>query len=198
MTIPRWRLALVAGALVVLGAVGGGLIGAAATQPAAAADADADAMAATASGDALLLDSLAPINDSTSSGVAVPAQLPALRDRLAGRVAMVRGRLVHGTLTVLDRDGKLVTYQLDHGTVSAVGGASITIAEAGGSSVTVATTSATRVRKDAKPSTLADLKIGDEVVVRSTVTGGSATANLVVVPPASPAVTSSSSGGGNG
>jgi len=196
MTIPRWRLALTAGALVVLGAVGGGLVQAAAAP--SVATADADAAAAVAADHALLLDSLALMNDPTSSGAAVPAQLLTLRDRLQDRLSNVRGHLVHGTLTVLDRDGKLVTYQLDHGSVSAVGGASITIAEAGGTSVTVSTTSETRIRKDAKPSTLAGLEAGDEVVVRSTVVGGSATANLVVVPPAGPAVTAPSSGGGNG
>jgi len=193
MTIPRWRLALAASALVALGALGGSLVEAAATPPTTTAD--TAATAAAAADDALLLDSLALMNDPTSSGAAVPAQLLALRDRLAGRLANVRGHLVHGTLTVLDRDGRLVTHQLDHGTVSAVGGSSITIAEAGGSSVTVATTSDTRVRRDAKPSTLADLKIGDEVVVRSTLVSGTAAANLIVVPPATPAVTAPSSGG---
>ena len=192
MTIPRWRLALTAGALVVLGALGGGLVQAAVTP---AVPADADAAAASAADKALLLDTVALMSDPTSSGAAMPAQLVALRDRIQGRIANVRGHLVHGTLTVVDRDGKLVTYQVDHGTVSAVGSASITIAEAGGSSVTVSTTSETRVRRDAKPSTLAALKAGDEVVVRSTVAGGSATANLVVVLPARPAAAPS---GGNG
>ncbi len=191
MTIPRWRLAVAAGALVVLGAAGGGLVQAASAPAVPAAGADA-----AVADDALLLDSLALMSDPTSRGAVVPAQLLALRERLEGRLATVRGRLVHGTLTVLDRDGKLVTHQLDHGTVSAVGSASITIAEAGGSSVTVSTTSGTRVRKDARPSTLADLKVGDEVVVRSTVAGGSTTATVIVVPPAPPAAAPPSAGNG--
>jgi hypothetical protein len=194
MAIPRWRLALAAGALVLLGAVGGGLVHASTTASSGAADAGAPAE--STADNVVLLDSMALMSDPTSSGAAVPAQLLALRDRLQGRLAIVRRHLVHGTLTVLDRDGKLVTYQLDHGTVSAVGSASITIAEAGGSSVMVATTSETRVRKDAKASTPADLKAGDEVLVRSTVVGSSATANLIVVPPTSPAVTPPSSGNG--
>ncbi len=180
MTIPPWRLGLVAGALVVLGAIGAGLVQAA---PAPASPrADAAAPVATADDAAALLDALALTTDPASSSGAIPAQLLALRDRLEGRLAGLRGHLVHGTLTVLDRDGKLVTLQLDHGTVSAVGGGSITIAEAGGTSVSVATTAQTRVRKDKKPATLADLKVGDEVVVTSTVDGGSATAKRVVVP----------------
>lgn len=196
MTIPRWRLALAAGALVVLGAAGGGFVQAAATSSVPSAEAPTTAAASTDS--ALILDSLALVSDPTSGGVAVPAQLLALRDRLAERLANVRGHLVHGTLTVLDREGTLVTYQLDHGTVSAIGGTSITIAEAGGSSVTISTTTATRVRKDAKPSTLDGLKAGDEVVVRSIVDGGAATARLIVVPPAKPAVTAPSGNSGNG
>lgn len=193
MTIPRWRLAAATGALVILGVVGGGLIGAEAMP--AAPGADAGATAAGVPDDALLLDSLALIGDPTSSGAAIPAQFVALRERLEGRLANVRGRLVHGTLTVLDRDGKLVTYQLDHGTVTAVGSASLTIAEAGGSSVTLSTSTSTRVRKGAKPSTLAALEASDEVVVRSTVDGGSPTATVIVVPPARPSVAAPSSGG---
>ena len=196
MTIPRWRLALTAGALVVLGAVGGGFVQAAATPPTPDAAAAAGAGTASDPDGALLLDTLALMRDPTSSGAAVPAQLLALRDRVGSRLLNVRGRLVHGSLTVLDRDGKLVTYQLDHGTVSAIGGASITITESGGSNVTVSTSSTTRVRKDAKRATLTDLKAGDDVVVRSTVVGGSATANLVVVLPASTTIAPSS--GGNG
>ncbi len=194
MTIPRWRLALAAGALVVLGAVGGGLVQASAAPVASTPAVGADAAAAP--GSPLLLDTLALMSDPTSSGAAVPAQLLALRDRIQGRIANVRGRLVHGSVTVLDRNGKLVTYQLDHGTVSSVGSSSLTIAEAGGSSVTVSTTSTTRVRKDAKPSTVADLKASDEVVVRSIVSGGSATANLVIVLPARPAPAAPSTGNG--
>jgi hypothetical protein len=191
MTIPRWRLALASGALVVLGALGGGLVQAAATPSAPAAGADPTAAAAE---DALLLDSLVLASDPTSNGAALPVQRLAVRERLAGRLANLRSHLVHGTLTVLDRDENLVTYQLDHGTVSAIDGASITIAETGGTSVTVFTTAETRVRGDARPSTLDNLKAGDEVVVRSTVDGGSATAKLIVVPPASPGISAAPDG----
>jgi hypothetical protein len=195
MTIPRWRLALTAGALVVLGAAASGFVQAAATPPTPVATSNADGTAST-SDTAVLLDTLALMTDPTSSGAAMPAQLLALRDRVGTRLANVRGHLVHGSLTVFDRDGKLVTWQLDHGTVSATGSASITIAESGGSKVTVSTSSATRVRKDAKPSTLTDIEAGDEVVVRSTVVNGAATANLVVVLP--PKTTTTPSNGANG
>jgi len=199
MTNSRWRVALAAGALVVLGAVGGGLVQAAAAPtvatPGAGTTADPAAEASNVD-NAVLLDTLALLSDPTSSAARPPAQLLALRDRIQDRIANVRGRLVHGSLTVLDRDGKLVTYQLDHGTVSAVGSASFTIAEAGGSSVTVSTSSDTRVRKGGKPATRADLVAGDEVLVRSTVIGGSATANLVIGLPAAAPTTPSSAGNG--
>jgi preprotein translocase subunit YajC len=173
MTIPPWRLALAAGTLVVLGAIGAGLVQAAATSTGPSAD--------------------------TTTPVPIPedaaAHIVALRDRLDERHPGLRQHLVHGTLTVLGRNGKLVTLQLDHGTVASVGSASITIAEAGGTSITVATTAETRVRKDRKPATLADLKVGDEVVVQSTVDGGSATARRVVVPAARPAAAAPSNGG---
>ncbi len=137
MSIPRWRLALTIGALVVLGAVGSSLVQAAAS-PSGPSAGGADAAAAAAA-DSALQDALALTSDPGSSGSATPVQLLALRDRIQQRIANVRGRLVHGTLTVLDRDGKLATYQLDHGTVSSVGSASVTIAEAGQTSTSRST-----------------------------------------------------------
>jgi hypothetical protein len=191
MTIPPWRSAIAAGALIVLGAVGGGLVQAAATPSAPTAA----AVAASDADTALLLDAPALTNDTTSSGTPISAQLLGLHDRIQDRIANVRGHLVHGMLTVVDRDGKLATYELDHGTVSAVGSRSITIAEAGGSSVTVSTSSDTRVRKGARPSTLDELKAGDDVLVRSSVAGGTASATLVIVLPANTTTTAPSSGG---
>jgi hypothetical protein len=195
MTMPRWRLALTAGALVALGALSVGLVQAVAAPAAGPAADTGDATAADA-GSAILLDTLALMSDPSASGAALPAQLLGVRDRIQARIANIRGHLVHGSLTVLDRDRKLVTYQLDHGTLSAVGADSLTIAEAGGASVTVSTTSTTRVRKAAAASSLANLAAGDEVLVRSTVTGGTATATLVIVPPA--ATTAAPPTGGNG
>ncbi|HKB27836.1 MAG TPA: hypothetical protein VKC59_02335 [Candidatus Limnocylindrales bacterium] len=195
MTISPSRLALGVAALVVLGAIGGGLVEAAVAPPAANTDLPTASAVSSAEDAAGLLEGLALAADPGASGAAVPAQLLALRDRLEGRFANLRGHVVHGTLTVVDRDGKLVNLQLDHGTLSAVGGGSITIAEAGGSRVTVATTVETRVREDRKPATLTGLKVGDEVVVTSTVAGGSATARLIVVPPPGPAAAAPSQAG---
>lgn len=200
MTISRWRIALTAGALIVLGAVGGGLVQAAAAPAATLTSRTtataADALMASSTDSALLLDALGLTSERASGGTVAQAQLLTLRHRIQDRIARVRGRLVHGSLTVLDRDGKLVTYQFDHGTLSAVGSASITIAEAAGASVTVSTSTDTRVRKCGTTATRADLAAGDEVLVRSTVAGSSTSATLVIVFPRAPSTTPSS--GGNG
>jgi hypothetical protein len=156
MARPRWRLAIVAGALIILSTVGVGL-----------------AQAAPA-----------PAVPSASVAEAAPPLLgERLRERVGERGPGRLGRhLVHGTVTFVGRDGELVTLQFDHGTVSAIGDDTVTIAEAGGASETVATTAETRVRKDRKPAKLTDLAVGDEVFVVSVVDGGTATARGIVVP----------------
>ncbi len=178
MTIPRWRLAIVAAALIVLSAIGGGLAQAGTSAPAPAGSTGTTAPAAAA-----------PPTENASEGVPLAGErLRALRDRFGiGDLGRLRKHLVHGTVTVLDRDGKLITLQLDHGTIASIGDGSVTIAEAGGSNVTVATSAETRVRKDRAPSTLAALAVGDEVIVVSVIDGGVATARRIVVPPAAPA-----------
>lgn len=173
MTILRRRLALMVGALIVLGAISGGLVRAAAANANPATTTTAAAP---------------PTEPGTDLPLFVGERLRALRDRFGdGGLGHLRRHLVHGTVTVLDRNGKLITLQLDHGTISAIGDDSITIAEAGGSSVTVRTTAETRVRKDRKSASLAALAVGDEVVVHSIVDGGSATARWILVPPPVPA-----------
>jgi hypothetical protein len=173
MSIPRWRLAIVAAALLLISAIGGGL--------AQAAPAPATAHGAAAAG----------------SGASSGARLAALRDRLGPReLGRLRKHLVHGTVTVLDRDGKLITLQLDHGTISAIGDGSITIHEAGDTSVTVVTTSETRVRKGLRPSNLDALAVGNEVMVVSVLDGSTATARRIVVliPRPTPAATTTPAG----
>lgn len=123
-------------------------------------------------------------------------RFPRLRHRLAefgfGRLAR---NLVHGTVTVLGRDGELVTLQFDHGTIAAIGNGSISISEADGETITVATTDETRVRKIRQPSSLEELALGDEVFVTSVLGDGGATARLVVVPMPRPESPSNASPG---
>ena len=184
MSIRRRRLTMVAGALLLLSIIGAGLV--------QAAPASASSVAAASAPSALNADRAE--NAAGGPGGHLGERLRVLRERFGdGRLARQRQHLVHGTFTVLKRDGELMTIQLDHGTVSAIEDGSITIAEAGGSSVTVSATADTKVRKDRAPASLGVLEIGDEVVVHSVVEDGSATARLVFVPPPAPARTGDAS-----
>ena len=173
MRIPTWRLMLTGAAIVVLAALGVGLV-AASSNPPAAQPAPAAAAPSTAP------DSSAPAGGT-------------LRARLAARLGQALAarplakRLVHATVTVTDKDGNLVTFQLDHGTIAAIGGGSLTIDEAGGSSVTVSTDANTVVRLGggAGKGTLGDLKVGDQIFVQSRLTESSALAKHVLRIPTS-------------
>ena len=74
------------------------------------------------------------------------------------------------------------TIQVDHGTISAIGATSLTIAETGGGKPSVTLESATRVRRNGAKAAIADLKVGDEVFVLSKVESDGTVAYLVVVP----------------
>jgi hypothetical protein len=113
---------------------------------------------------------------------------------LRQRLIRVGGRnLVHAVVTV-DRKGTLVTFQVDRGTVAAVGSGSLSIAQAGGGSAAIATIDATRVRKAGKKAAPADLAKGDTVVVLGRVENGRATATFILVPVEKPAKPSGGSG----
>lgn len=174
MRIPTWRLALTGGAIVILVAVGVGLVAASTSAPAAPV---APAAAAP----------------SGSPGPGGPAGF--LRQRLGthlGRLAgerLLARHLVHATVTVTDKDGKLVTVQLDHGTLASIGSGSLSISEAGGSTVSVATDADTVVRLGggAGKGTLGDLRVGDEIFVQSRIDGGATLAKHVLRVPATTA-----------
>ena len=92
------------------------------------------------------------------------------KQRLGFRQRLGR-HVIHAVLTV-ERQGELLTYQIDRGKIASIGDGKLTIAEAGGSSVTVATNDQTRVRRDGKKSDLTALKAGDEVYVISRAESG--------------------------
>ncbi len=81
----------------------------------------------------------------------------------------------------------LQTFQVDHGTISAVGASSVTLAEAGGKDVTITTGPSTRVRKGARKAQLSDLAVGDDTVVFSRIGAGGSTAAVAIVVPRLPA-----------
>jgi hypothetical protein len=160
MAITGRRFVLGGGALVLLTAVGVGFVQAS-TAGAAPLPAAADA-------------AVAPRTATTDQPDVLSAAL-----RLRGK-----GRIVHGTVTIDSPKDGLITVQVDGGTIAAVDAHSITIAEKGGGSVTVATDADTRVRRDRKRATTADLKVGDTVrVVSRVANGGAATAKAIVVTP---------------
>jgi Domain of unknown function (DUF5666) len=171
MRIAGWRIALTGVCLVVLAIMGIGLASAAAGSPPANAAPVAAAGSPGATSDA----------GSSPSSAGGQGILRGLR-RVGplARLERVGRRLVHGQVTVTDKNGNLVTLQFDHGTIQAIAGGSITISEQGGSTVIVSTDNDTKVRLGRNHGSLADLKVGDELIVQSRVSGGNALAKHVL------------------
>jgi Domain of unknown function (DUF5666) len=170
MQIPTWRLALTGAAISILAVTGIGLVAATGTPP-SAGDTVAAAVA-TAAPDGK------PAASGTPGAAGTRGGLGHQRLLRAGR------RIVHAEMTVIGRDGQLVYLQVDHGTVTAVGGGSLTISEAGGGSETVSTDDATVVHVGRAAGSLGDVKVGAEVFVQSRVDGGKPLAKRIVVIPA--------------
>jgi hypothetical protein len=163
MAISRRRLALGGGALVLLSALGVGFVQANSVGPSSVPAAVDAAVTAPAP---------ATTADEADALLAAPRQ---------------RGRrlVVHGTLTIDSPKDGIITVQIDGGTIAALDANSVTIAEKGGASVTIAIDDKTRVRRDRKRATVAELKIGETVrVVSRVAAGGAATAKAIIVVPA--------------
>lgn len=191
MTHAMRRLLISAGAVVLLGLAAVGLIetgmaiaGTSGSAPAAPLGASTTgAMTAAAVDPALTsdLDALLAADQTAAAGPATTARSNAAAGVIR-RIAIAR-HLVHGTVVVdVPKLGGLTTVQLDHGTISAVNGKSLSVAEAGSTSATVTLGDETRVRRNATKAAIADLKVGDEVFVLSKVESGGTTAYLVIVP----------------
>ncbi len=168
MRIPTWRLVLTGGAIVVLVALGVGLVAASSNNPGAT-------VAPVAA---------APSLDPGASGAppgAVRAGLMGRLEQLLANRPFAR-RMVHATVTVTGPNGSFVTFQLDHGTIAAIGSGTISISEAGGATVTVSTDANTVVLLGggAGKGSLADLKVGDQVFVQSRLDGGTALAKHIL------------------
>jgi Domain of unknown function (DUF5666) len=175
MHIPKWRLALTGGAIAILLIVGVSLAMASTHAPAQAGAGVGAAPAASG----------APATTRADGRLGLRGRIAAI---LGGRVGPVAQHFVDGTLTFTDKDGNLVTIQLDHGTISAIGAGSITIDEAGGKQVTVSADSDTVVRLGggAGIGKLTDLKAGDQVFVQSRIDGTTTLAKHILrVPPKS-------------
>ena len=170
MRIPTWRLGLIGGAVVILGAAGISFVAAAGSPAPAVPD---------------------PVAAAPTNGPSATAREERpLKERLERRAAFgakllrIGRHLVHVEATITDRDGNLITVWLDHGTVQSVAGGSVTIAETGGSTKAIQTDAETNVRVARQDGTLADLKIGAEVFVQSRVVDGAPVAKRIIVLPA--------------
>jgi len=171
MRIPTWRLVLTGGAVVGLVAAGIGLTAA------------ANAPSAAPAGVAAAAPTSAPGATVAPQRVRAGEQLGE-RAAWGARILRLGRHLVHVEATVTDRDGKLVTIWIDHGTVQSVGSGSVTVSESGGGSQTLKTDDATIVHVGREGGTLADVTAGDEVFVQSRVEGGNALAKRIRIVPA--------------
>jgi hypothetical protein len=103
------------------------------------------------------------------------------RARLGFRPRLGR-HVVHAVVTV-ERNGDLLTFQVDRGSVTSIADGKLTISEQGGASVTLATNDQTRVRRDGRKISLLELKSGDEVYVISRVSADGGPVVVRVVAP---------------
>jgi hypothetical protein len=167
MRVPTWRLVLTGGAIVILAALGIGLVAA------------ANAPAASTSN---VVPAVATPGPTTTSAPSRPSRegLSQRRDVWGARLLRIGRHLVHVEATVTGADGNLVVW-LDHGTVKSFADGSLTISEAGGGTETVTTDDATIVHVGRADGTLADVTAGDEVFVQSRVDGGKALAKRILI-----------------
>jgi len=177
MRIPTWRIALTGGAIVLLLGLGIGFVAASSNVPAAPGNVaqGAPTAAPDASGD--------PDGGGRAGGGFRKWLLehPRIAARLGDRLGRAN-HLVHVVGTFTDKDGNLVTLQLDHGTVQSIGAGTLVIAEAGGSTVTVSTDDQTKVFLGRNDGALTDVKAGQTVFVQSRIDGSTVAKRILVVP----------------
>jgi hypothetical protein len=177
MRMQPWRLALTGGAIAVLATAGVGL--ALAGSAAATNDDGVTGPQSTAATVSLERPGRGPA-DSRLGPADETFRHQARGASFGHRLAAAGRHLVHAEITVTDRDGNLVTHVLDRGTISSIGDGSLGIAEAGDGLVTVLTDETTVVRLGRAFGELADLEVGDEVLVHSRLEDGGIIAHHVV------------------
>ena len=173
MRIPTWRLVLTGSAVVILAALGIGLVAAANTP------------AASTSNVVPVVGTPGPAT-TTAPGRPPRERLGERREPWGARLLRIGRHLVHAEATVTDKDGKLIDLWFDHGTVKSFTGGSLTISEAGGGTETLSTDDATIVYIGRTDGTLSDVTRGDEVFVQSRVDGGKALAKRILIVPTRP------------
>ncbi len=122
-------------------------------------------------------------NTSATTVAATPSAAPgtaAGKHGRAGRLAKLRGRMLHGQFTVLGKDSKPVQVAEQRGTVDAVSPTSITLTSKDGFKQTYVVTADTKVRVDGQKSTIDQVKAGQNAGVLATVDGSTQTAKAVI------------------
>ena len=104
MRIPTWRVVLTGSAVVILAALGIGLVAAANTP------------AASTSNVVPVVGTPGPAT-TTAPGRPPRERLGERREPWGARLLRIRRHLVHAEATVTDKDGKLIDLWFDHGTV---------------------------------------------------------------------------------
>ena len=96
------------------------------------------------------------------------------------------GPAVHGELVVETEDGVYATVLVQRGEVTAVSATSITVKSADGFSKTYAVGADSEIHVDGADAAIGDVKVGDTVGVRATVSGSTATVDHLMAgdPPA--------------
>jgi hypothetical protein len=96
------------------------------------------------------------------------------------------GPAVHGELVVETEDGVYATVLVQQGDVTAVSATSITVKSADGFSKTYAVSADSEIHVDGADAAIGDVKVGDTVGVRATVSGSTATVDHLMAgdPPA--------------
>jgi hypothetical protein len=116
-------------------------------------------------------------SDDPSSAVSPPSTASAPK-------ASPERALLHGERVVRDADGKIITVDVQRGSVTAVSSSSLTVKSDDGTTWTWTLSSDTRVRgADLKRATTSSIKVGHTVAVIGRRTGDTRTARLVADPP---------------
>jgi hypothetical protein len=102
---------------------------------------------------------------------------------LGGDIGLGRGGgdALHGEFTVKDKDGKIVTKVVQHGSVTAVSATSVSLKSEDGFTGTYAVNSDTKVRVGGDSAAIGGVKAGNNAWVIATKSGSTSTADSLVV-----------------
>ncbi len=121
---------------------------------------------------------------TTPANTTPAANTPAGKHPRLHRLGQLRGRVLHGQITVEGKDNQPVVVAEQRGKVDAVSTTSITLTSKDGFHQTYAVSADTRVRIDGKKSAIGDVKVGQTAGVIAKVEGSTQTARVIIERPA--------------